>query len=42
MFTRQDIGKPKADMGKMRVETGHLAREDMQVESLVIDVLAEW
>jgi adenylyltransferase/sulfurtransferase len=29
LFTREDIGKPKAETGKMRVEMGHKAREDM-------------
>ena len=42
MFTREDVGLPKVDQAKLRLQVGHLIREDMQIETYKLDVLEEW
>lgn len=42
LFTPEDIGIPKSEAGKMRVELSHKVRKDMEVEAYQLDVLKSW
>ena len=42
LFTREDVGKPKAEVGKMRLMQNHVVAEHTEAESLQMDALTGW
>jgi len=42
LFTWEDVGKPKVDQAKLRLQLGHQIREDMEIETFQLDVLQEF
>ena len=42
LFTPADVGLPKVDQAKLRLQVGHQVREDMQIETFNLDVLEQF